>query len=313
MTRREFIGVVAAGVLAEACRHSGLVLPPAIASREYYAFTLGDRRLVALLDGTGTYKAASYFSNATPESSAEALARHGITDPAKIPSSFVCLAISDASSGWILVDTGLGNLSPTAGRLQTNLAAAGIRPADVHTVVLSHGHPDHIAGNVRPDGALAFPNARFVMWEDEWRFWTSDDTLAKVPALFAEVARRQLPPIRDRLTLLTRETEVARNLVVLPALGHTPGHCAVAIGAGSDQLLFTADAALHPIHLEHPDWYPTFDMDPVRAVESKRRLFDRAAADRALVLAFHFPTFPSLGRVAQTGAGGWRWTADPAV
>ena len=49
-----------------------------------------------------------------------------------------------------------------------------------------------------------------------------------------------------------------------------------------------------------------FDVDPAEALGSRRLLFDRAAANGALVLAFHFEPFPSLGRVASTRTG-WTW------
>ena len=66
-----------------------------------------------------------------------------------------------------------------------------------------------------------------------------------------------------------------------------------------------ADTALHPIHLEHPDWQPVFDADRQRSAESARRVFDRAAEEGCLVLAFHFPS-PSIGHVSRR-INGWRW------
>jgi len=46
-----------------------------------------------------------------------------------------------------IVDTGSGNyLQPTAGLVQRNLAAAGIDPKSIDTVLLTHMHPDHSAG-----------------------------------------------------------------------------------------------------------------------------------------------------------------------
>ena len=115
-------------------------------------------------------------------------------------------------------------------------------------------------------------------------------------------------PLRDQLNLLDRETEVVPGIQAIAAAGHTTGHLALAIASGGEELLYVSDAALHPIHLEHPDWYPTWDLEPEWALATRRRLFDRAA-DHALVLAFHFPPFPSLGQVSRRGRG-WRWQSS---
>jgi glyoxylase-like metal-dependent hydrolase (beta-lactamase superfamily II) len=67
-----------------------------------------------------------------------------------------------------------------------------------------------------------------------------------------------------------------------------------------------ADTVLHPILMEHPEWVPAIDLLPEQAAITKRRLFDRAASDKALALAFHFPPFPSLGYVIPKGDS-WQW------
>jgi glyoxylase-like metal-dependent hydrolase (beta-lactamase superfamily II) len=80
---------------------------------------------------------------------------------------------------------------------------------------------------------------------------------------------------------------------------------ALEISSEGEQLLCFSDAALHPIHLEQPEWYAVVDFAPAQAVSTRRRLLNRAAAQKAMVLAFHFP-FPGLGRVVQKGEG-WQW------
>jgi len=77
------------------------------------------------------------------------------------------------------------------------------------------------------------------------------------------------------------------------------------ISSEGEQLLCISDAALHPIHLEHPEWHAAVDFDFKQVVATRRRLLDRAASRKALVLAFHFP-FPGLGRAVQKGEG-WQW------
>ena len=73
-----------------------------------------------------------------------------------------------------------------------------------------------------------------------------------------------------------------------------------------EQLLYIGDTVLYPLHLEHPDWTPIYDIIPEEAAASKRRIFDRAAEEKALVMGQHFPPFPSLGYVVKKEEG-WQW------
>ncbi|MBN1640311.1 MAG: hypothetical protein JXA09_03675 [Anaerolineae bacterium] len=71
--------------------------------------------------------------------------------------------------------------------------------------------------------------------------------------------------------------------------------------------LGNAIVVLHPLHLEHPDWLPVYDLDPPQAEQSKRRIFDLVAQEQILVMGQHFPPFPSVGLVTKLERG-WRWT-----
>jgi hypothetical protein len=57
-----------------------------------------------------------------------------------------------------------------------------------------------------------------------------------------------------------------------------------------------------PVFLRHPGWQPAFDADGAAAEASRRRLIDRAIADKAMIAAYHF-TFPAAGTLAKDGAG----------
>ncbi len=285
-------------------------------STETYRFKVGTFECMAVSDGTFAYSdpATLLFSNAPKGRLEEALREHNLHPEqwGQWVSPYTCLVINTGRH-YVLVDTGAGDLAPSTGSLLENLHAEGVQPGDIDTVILTHGHPDHIGGNTDGEGKPTFPNARYVMWKHEWDFWTSAPSLAELQVdehlkqLLLTFAQKNLPPVQSQLDLIDHETEIVPGVHAVAAPGHTPGHMAAAISSGGESLLYTADTAIHPIHLEHPGWCAIVDCSPDQAATTRHQLFKRAGREKALVLAFHFP-FPSLGHVIQKGKA-WRWQA----
>jgi glyoxylase-like metal-dependent hydrolase (beta-lactamase superfamily II) len=194
----------------------------------------------------------------------------------------------------------------TNGRSFRYLRAAVIEPSEIDTVIITHAHPDHVGGTLDERGELVFPSARYFIAREEWDFWNSDDAAARAPAFMVETARRNLEPLEDRLTLLEDGFEILPGVHAIATFGHTPGHMALSIASDGERLLHVSDAVLYPLHLEHPEWTTIFDMIPEQASNSKRKVFDLASEEEAMVFAHHFPPFPSLGYVRKEGQG-WRW------
>jgi len=213
--------------------------------------------------------------------------------PPQISVPYTSLLV-DTGSLRILIDTGAGSLGPRTGKLMDSLTTAGVAPDDIHTVVVSHAHPDHIARLPR------FPGAAVVMTRREFEFWRSPETTAKLTAgklyglgtlehLMEACVRENLYPVQERLRLLDEPTELAAGVLVFGAHGHTPGHAAVLISSGRQQLLYAGDAVIHSKQFEHPDWTSAFDLDRNETVTTRRKLLDRVVADHCLLAAFHLP------------------------
>ena len=95
------------------------------------------------------------------------------------------------------------------------------------------------------------------------------------------------------------------GIETIAASGHTPGHMAVSINSGGDQLLCVSDTILHPIHLEYPGWCAAVDIDAAQVEASRKEILDKASTEEAMVMAFHFP-FPGLGYITSK-KDVWKW------
>ena len=271
-----------------------------------YRYRIGDYELTALYDGIWYRPIGKDFIRNAPFADVEHALDRAFMPHDKLATPFTTLIVNTGKK-LVLIDTGTGGqISPTAGLVVGNLAAAGIAPKDVDQIVISHFHPDHINGLKDKDNALIFANAEIMVPAPEWAFWMDDANLRAAPTGMKETflnQRRIFADIAKRVTHYRPGREVAPGVVTLPAPGHTPGHTVFAIHSGTESLLVLSDTAQHPaVFARHPDWQAAFDVDGRQTIETRKRLFDRAAADRMLVTGYHFP-FPACGHLVKTAGG----------
>ena len=271
-----------------------------------YRYKIGSFELTALYDGIWYRPITDKFIRNAPFAEVEHALDAAFMPHDKLATPFTALVVNTGSK-LVLIDTGTGGqIAPSAGELRDNLMAAGIDPNAVDQIVISHFHPDHINGIKDKDNNLIFPNAEIMVPAPEWAFWMDDANLNAAPADLKPTflnQRRIFADIEKQVTHYQPGQEVAPGIVTLPAPGHTPGHTVFAIHSGNQSLLVLSDTAQHPaVFARHPNWQAAFDVDGPEAVATRKKIFDRAAADRMLITGYHFP-FPACGHLIKTATG----------
>ncbi|MEU9949574.1 MBL fold metallo-hydrolase [Streptomyces sp. NPDC047939] len=271
---------------------------------------IGATEIIALHDGEGPF--FSPRAEAFPEASAAQWAEADRYDPGAVDAEgrwrlrFRAYAIR-GDNGVTVVDAGIGpadspaaSWAPVPGVLPESLAAAGIDPADVDTVVLTHLHTDHVgwavvteaavpsasgtADGVPSPGSAAgrrpyFPNAEYLLQRAEFE---------AIDALNPQLRQTLTDPLAaaGRLRLLDGDTQMRAGCAVATP-GHTPGHQSVLVADGRERVLVTGDLLVHALQLIHPELAYAHEIDPEAARQSRERMLRRGTATTLHVATPH--------------------------
>ncbi len=210
-----------------------------------------------------------------------------------------CLLI-EKGQRKILIDTGCGSgFQTSAGKLLQNLLKEGVNPAQVNTIIYTHGHTDHVGGTFDSQGESIFPHTRHIVSRKEWDSWASMADTSKQYPMFAS-ARKNLMPIRDKFDLAEENSEVISGIKLLPASGHTLGNVMLEISSDKNRLLCIGDLIHSQLELTYPEYYSFLDFAPEQAVRLRTEGISKMAESGVLIFACHFP-FPGIGRFVQKG------------
>lgn len=259
-----------------------------------YALDLGSSRVTLFAESTGAGSAELFFADAADDDPVCA----SVATPVRFPNG--CLLIeSDAQT--ILVDTGTGE------HTLERLVSLGVEPDDVEIVVVTHGHADHVSGLVAGEQP-AFPRARYLMNAAERRFWidpaTRNAVVAEAPFhdVAVDVLSNALPILEagGQLNDLQDGDEIAPGIQAVAAFGHTPFHMGIRITDGNTTVLHLGDLVSHRLHVES-ELLPIWDLPRASQVaETRRRLFERAVNEQAIVTVSHVPM---PGRIVRSDNG----------
>jgi glyoxylase-like metal-dependent hydrolase (beta-lactamase superfamily II) len=157
----------------------------------------------------------------------------------------------------------------------------------VDALVLSHLHFDHAGGATRfgDEGTVipAFPNATLYVQTNELahaRSPTERDRASYRPTDWEPYADA------GRLATVSGEQEIRPGVTVIPVRGHNAGMQAIRIESEGRVIFYFADALPTTAHVPIP-WIMAYDLYPLDLIENKKKLLDRAVAERWLCVFEH--------------------------
>ena len=276
-----------------------------------YRYKVGSHEVTVAHDGTRAFPLTEgYVTNAPIENVRKAL-QDAYLPPDKGVHYYSPIVVNTGSK-LILIDTGFGPAAYTQtkgelGQLQTNLAAAGIKPRDIDLVVISHFHGDHVNGLIDADNKPAYPNAEVLVPETEMKFWMDDGEMSRaskgrMEGLFKS-NRKVFDALGRKVTQYPWNKELAPGLMPIPTLGHCIGHTSFILSSGNSKLFIQSDVTNNPdLFARHPEWSANFDQDGPMAVATRKKVYDMLVAEKMLVQGFHYP-FPGLAHVEKADSG----------
>ena len=274
----------------------------------FVKFMVGDVEVTQLYDGIWEKpQDEKFIKGVSLDEIKAALRADGQTD-AYVPIPFTVTVIK-IKDNYVMFDSGTGNqLLPTAGLIvkKDMLKVAGIDPAKIKIIIVTHFHSDHIYGLMAKDtNEQIYPNAEIIMPSAEYKYWTDPGvftTLAEPRHGLAKRIQATLPTWKN-IKQIEKDTDALPDIRAVASYGHTPGHTSFLISSKGKQLMVLGDVSNIPaLFVSNPDWHAPFDQDADLAQINRHKMYDRIVADKPMITGYHFG-LPGAGTINKDGKG----------
>ena len=213
----------------------------------------------------------------------------------------------------IIVDTCIGNGKersiPNWSNLQTNflkdMENMGYPVESIDTVLCTHLHVDHVGWNTRlvnGEWVPTFENARYLIGEDEWTYWDTNED----PTSYGNVMDDSVRPVIEAglVDLVSTSETIAPGIRLESTPGHTPGHVSVLLESRGEEAVITGDCIHHPCQITRTDWCSSADYDKDQGRATREKFLERLVETNVLVIGTHFAT-PTAGHIRHYPEGGY--------
>lgn len=205
----------------------------------------------------------------------------------------------------LLVDAGPRDLfGPDCGKLPQGLAEAGITPDEITHLMLTHLHPDHIAGAVTADNAAVFNNATVLINEDELAFWSREQAFdEQMLEQWRQLAQAVVSAYGDQVQTFAANADLGSGVSAMSLPGHTPGHCGFRVDDGNASFVMATDIVHAPVlQLADPEIAIAFDIDPEQARNSRKKTLAMIASEQLIFSGGHMVE-PKIATLSVAGNG----------
>lgn len=191
------------------------------------------------------------------------------------------------------------NIDDNGPSLLKSLSAHGLKPADIHHVILTHFHFDHAGGGTTEvNGKLAptFPNAQY--WAQKANLETAQHPNLRERASYYPA---NYQPLLDSgvLEILDGPQEILPGISSFISNGHTQGQQIVKITDGQTTVLYCGDMAPTSSHVKTP-WLMGYDLHPLILMEEKQKYLSEAA-DQSWYLFFEHDPYCDAALIERQG------------